>query len=446
VTALRRFFAAREEHGQALVLLAIVMMTLLFATGLAIDAGQLYSAKRTQQEAADSAAFAGAVNLYLGGDATTAVTAATADATLNGFTTTPAGTVYPNCTICVTISSPPTTGAFAGIASYVEVKIVQKVKTSLVPAEAIFNPVTARGVGGSSPQISPYAVVLLKSTGPCITLSSGGSLVVPNPDANTGGQVYANCSGTSITSSGGGTVVDALGVTTVGTEAASTVTGPLTQSAPVVRDPFAGWPKPTIGTIVNNTPGTPYTVPISACNAATPLTPGTYVGGIKNNQDCSGLGGKVYLGNGVFILKGGGFNQNANSGTITPVAGGAMVFNTHTNYPGPIGAGSCTGLVAQQGGGFSFTAMTTGTYAGMAYYQDAACTNAINIQSNGSFLFYGTVYAPSAPVLIQSSATMTVDAQLVVSEIQFQGGTSVNLTVNYHKSASAKTGLPSLTE
>ena len=61
-------------------------MALLFAVGLAIDAGQLYSAKRTIQEAADSAAFAGAVVLYQGGTSGQAIQAAKDDATRNGFT------------------------------------------------------------------------------------------------------------------------------------------------------------------------------------------------------------------------------------------------------------------------------------------------------------------------------------------------------------------------
>src|SRR5207245_534242 len=60
----RRFFGRDEEEGQALILFAILMLALLFAVGLAIDAGQLYTAKRTEQEAADAAAFAGAVVIY----------------------------------------------------------------------------------------------------------------------------------------------------------------------------------------------------------------------------------------------------------------------------------------------------------------------------------------------------------------------------------------------
>src|SRR5207253_1565106 len=86
MNAFRRFFGRDDgESGQAVVLFAIMMLALLFAVGLAIDAGQLYSAKRAQQEAADAAAFAGAVVLYQQGTVDQAVAAARTDALTNGY-------------------------------------------------------------------------------------------------------------------------------------------------------------------------------------------------------------------------------------------------------------------------------------------------------------------------------------------------------------------------
>jgi Flp pilus assembly protein TadG len=427
----RRVDRAGEE-GQAIVLLAISMMALLFAIGLAIDAGQLYSAKRTMQEAVDAAAFAGGVVLYQDPTRVTeAKAAAVADATLNGFTTGVNG-------VTVTAISPPQSGAFTGKVLYVEVTIKQQVKTALVPAQAALTWVTVRGVGGAAPALSPYAIVALKTTGPCITIASSGGISVPN-GPQLGGKLQANCTGTSIQFNGSGAITDALGVRTAGTVSIPSQvlpSGALTQNAGTIPDPFAGFPKPPIGTIVSTSP---YTVPITACTPLTPLTPGTYVGGITNTQACN-----VYLGNGVFILQGGGFSQNASSGNITTVAGGAMVFNTHSNYPAAIGSGTCGDITAQAGGGFDLTGLTTGLYAGMAYYQDSSCTNAISVASNGSFLFHGTVYAPAASVTLTSSASMTIDAQLVVNSLSFQS--SASLTVNYHLDQAAKSGLPTLVE
>src|SRR5260221_5472870 len=82
-----RFWRGREgEGGQAIILIAISFLALLMAVGLAIDAGQLFVARRTIQEAADAASYAGAVLRYQAGSVPAARLAAVADAKRNGFT------------------------------------------------------------------------------------------------------------------------------------------------------------------------------------------------------------------------------------------------------------------------------------------------------------------------------------------------------------------------
>src|SRR2546430_17703015 len=56
---------------------------------------------------------------------------------------------------------PPVTGAYLGNIKLVEVQIQRQVKTSLVPAEAAFNPVRARGVAGPEPLNNGYAIMAL---------------------------------------------------------------------------------------------------------------------------------------------------------------------------------------------------------------------------------------------------------------------------------------------
>lgn len=55
----------KNEHGQAIVILAIALVVLLLFAALAIDAGNAYTAKRAAQNAADAAAMAGARQLVL---------------------------------------------------------------------------------------------------------------------------------------------------------------------------------------------------------------------------------------------------------------------------------------------------------------------------------------------------------------------------------------------
>jgi hypothetical protein len=425
-----RYFGRAGEEGQAIVLIAICMMAMLFAIGLAIDSGTLFVAKRTMQEAADSAAFAGGVVLYQDPTRVTeAKAAAVADATLNGFTHGVNG-------VTVVVNSPPLSGAFQ-TSLYVEVLISQSVKTALVPAEASFNQVSVRGVGGAAPATSPYAVVLLKTAGPCLTISSSTAIDIQS-GTNLGGILQANCTGVSIVT-GGVTITDKKGVNTVGTvdmpAYISTAPATLTQNAPLVPDPFAGFPKPPIGTIVSNST---YNATTANCTAATALQPGTYIGGISDSVGCT-----VLMAPGVYILKGGGFNLNSGN-SVASMAGGVFIFNTHSNYPAAKGAGTCGAFQTQSSGGFDITAMTTGQYKGMAYYQDINCTNSLVVQSSGSFNFHGTLYAPSALLDIQSSGSMTIDAQLVVSKINFQS--SGTLIVKYHTDSSAQSGLPTLVE
>ncbi len=49
----------KDQHGQAMVLAAFALIALIAITGLAIDGGRLYQARRQSQNAADAAALAG---------------------------------------------------------------------------------------------------------------------------------------------------------------------------------------------------------------------------------------------------------------------------------------------------------------------------------------------------------------------------------------------------
>src|SRR5439155_270261 len=123
------------EEGQALILFAILMLALLFAVGLAIDAGQLYTAKRTEQEAADAAAFAGAVVIYQSASPcnatcqSAAIAAARTDAATNGYGSGACAPSTPGvCTDAATattveVNYPPLSGAYVGNMKHVEVII-----------------------------------------------------------------------------------------------------------------------------------------------------------------------------------------------------------------------------------------------------------------------------------------------------------------------------------
>lgn len=103
----------RAESGQAIVLIAMVMVVLIAALGLAIDGGGLFFLWRNAQNAGDAAVLAAAYARCTGGDITTAGLQA---ALANGFNNDGvSNTVY--------INNPPADGEGAGNSNYVQVKI-----------------------------------------------------------------------------------------------------------------------------------------------------------------------------------------------------------------------------------------------------------------------------------------------------------------------------------
>lgn len=103
----------REEHGQSIVLIALLMIGMIAMLGLVLDGGNAYVQRRRMQNVADAAAFAGgralALQLAAGSnDQTPIQTAVNAYATYNGGSTSTGG-------LQVTYLNPTggTTGAFS---------------------------------------------------------------------------------------------------------------------------------------------------------------------------------------------------------------------------------------------------------------------------------------------------------------------------------------------
>lgn len=75
----------REESGQAIVLIALIVVILLGFTGLAVDGGRLFLMQRDAQNAADTASNAGAYARCTGGSLDSMTAAAENAAQIDGF-------------------------------------------------------------------------------------------------------------------------------------------------------------------------------------------------------------------------------------------------------------------------------------------------------------------------------------------------------------------------
>jgi Flp pilus assembly protein TadG len=430
-----------DEEGQAVVLFAIMMLALLFAVGLAIDAGQLFTAKRTEQEAADAAAFAGAVVLYQKGTGSQAVAAARTDAITNGYSSggcalTAQGPCFDAATqTTVTVNWPPISGAYLGNVNHIEVEITRQVKTSLVPAEAAFNPVRARGVAGAENLNSGYAVMALDRGNTDRGWWSGSNAEV---DINGGGILVNSRSGSAAENdvcppTSDFSVEPPYTLDVVG--AATGCWGTLTPPVPVnaghspVADPFAGFPKPSV------TGMTVYTSLPSPVGGVTTLNPGVYKVKIKGaGTDTFVMNPGIYIVEAGFDTSGNGFVSGSN----------VFFYNTYTTYPAsPGGSPDCSDVSLTGNGTIDLTAMTTGTYANLLFYQDPACANDFEIGGNGNFTGTGSLYLPSALFMLDGNNATLNGSQLVARQVEIQEG---NLVINYDPNNTAQPILPRLAE
>jgi hypothetical protein len=438
MNGMRRFFT-RDEEGQALVLGAIMFLTMLFAVGLAVDAGQLYVAKRTEQEAADAAAFAGAIVLYQGGvqpptsaTVTAAKAAARAVATQNGYTDD--GGVGD---MIVIVNSPPTSGLYNGDANHVEVIITHKVRTSLVPAQAAFNPVRARGVAGAESFNNGYALMALDQT--CTSAAMSFS---PNENVhlNGGGALVNSCSASAISGVSSGQdfqispstySVDVVGGVSGSFPAGITVN---TGIAPV-PDPFAGYPKPPV--------------------TGLPVNP-AIVGGTAYQGVYTGTLGGVALCGGIYILKGGGMDGDVTQkltgtdpNTGLACDGKSFIFNTMSNYPAA--GGTCTGVGRSGNHPLTLRPMTGPflptdrryNYVNFQFYQDPACTQSFSLGGNQDFDAGGTIYVPNATLSLNGNPATLTGGQLIAKRLDVQNG---NLNITYSANNTAQPLLPRLAE
>ena len=429
---MRRFFMGDEE-GQALVFGALMFLTMLFFVGLAIDAGQLYVAKRTEQEAADAASFAGAVVLYQGGvqppsavTVTAAILAAKNVAAQNGYVDD-----LGVGNMVVTVNSPPTSGTYNGDPNHVEVTITHKVKTSLVPAQAAFNPVRARGVAGAESFNNGYALMALDQS-----CTDGSLALSPNEDIhlNGGGALINSCSASAV--NGADPSQDfTITPSTLSVDVVGGVAGSFPGSIHVntgiapVPDPFAGvYAKPS-------TSGLPVDPPFVSGVAYA----GVYTSTLNGVNLCGG----------IYILKGNGMDgdigrQTTGTDPYTGLAcnGRSFIFNTMSNYP--LAGGTCDSLGRNGNHPIVLMPMTTGQYANFGIWQDAACTATMQIGGSANAVDAGgTVYLPSATVHMNGNPAPITGGQLIAKNLDIQNG---NLNITYSANTTAQPVVPRLAE
>jgi hypothetical protein len=393
----------------------VVCTVVLFAcVGLTIDVGYLQMVKSRMQTAADAAAVGATQERRQNGSAHV-VDAAKSDAALNGFTD-------GQNSVVVTVNSPPASGYYTADTSSVEVLISQNVGALFMSA-----------LGFSSVKVSARSVA---------RLGSGSNRIYALDPAASG----------AFTIAGGATLTVSCGIMVASSHASAMIAnGGAHLTAASIN--VAGGYQPGGGVVVTPTPTThvtpesdplAYLVPPavggctqtgwSASNASTKaIVPGVFCGGITING-----GSTVTMSPGTYILLGGGLNVSNGA----KLSGSGVTFFVTSNGTYPYGPVNLAGGTTIQ-----LSAPTTGTYAGILFYQDPSIASpAASSFSNGTTVtFDGALYFPTSALAYSGGASANYTI-LVAKTVSFSNGTTVNSNYAVLPGGSPVKGNASLSE
>ncbi len=196
-----------------------------------------------------------------------------------------------------------------------------------------------------------------------------------------------------------------------------------------IPDPFAGFPKPA-------TTGLPVCNSLAACqDAFGNQNPGIYTVNFGGNGNSD-----MTMNPGIYILK-----RGMDTGGNNAITGNnVFIYNTYSTYPAAPGVSpNCQEINLQGNAASTLSAQTTGTWANLLVYQDPACSTAMRIGGNGTFIGTGSVYIPSAEFTFEGNPSTLNGSQLIARTVNIQNG---NITINYNPVNTAQPILPRLAE
>jgi hypothetical protein len=198
-----------------------------------------------------------------------------------------------------------------------------------------------------------------------------------------------------------------------------------------VTDPLASLPAPSFSgcqhLLGNGATSSATNYSLGNGNTAT-MGPGVYCGGIS-----VGGAATLTLNAGTYIMNGGGFNIS-NSGIVNATAG-VFIYNTAT-------AGQTAGAVSINGSAtVNLVAPNSGTYQGIAFFQDRTLATAANIGNSGTGNITGTYYFPDAAFNFTGATASATTAAFVASTITITGSSTLSNDVTGKLTGLAKTSV-----
>ena len=408
----------KDERGAVLAFfVAIPVVAGTVAVG--VETGQLYRTKRQMQGAADAAALAGTVDKMNGGTGFTAT--ALYEAQRNGFQNGVNG-------VTVTAVSPPTSGAYAGNSSAVEVSITKtnnKYSLATVLSSTLGNAfsMSSRSVAASTTNTTYQNQTVTTTTS---TSTLDGCLVALTTAAEQGVSftsfnnftsdcvIYSNGTSTGTTSSTASVYMANFNNATmksVYTRGSFTYTSynhvyltntAQTSQATAIVDPYASLPTPSPGACS-------YTNFNRSSTSSLTLSPGTYCGGLQISSI-----NNVYFTPGIYYVANGDLYitsvNNVTCPTCTANNGISFVLTQTTGNNSDIG-----GVRISSDNNITLNAPSASQtspplYAGVLFYQDRRATTGtmsstskiFTISSLNTVTLTGAIYFPNNRIDISS--------------------------------------------
>lgn len=413
----------RKQRGFVLIVTALSIITLVAFVGLVFDTGYLAWVRERAQTAADSAVMGAMLDLKSGNSLSTATTDGQTDASTNGF-------VNGTNNTTVQINNPPVYGTYAGNSAYVEAVVKKQVPNLFMTI-----------LGQNNTWVGARAtarVTASGSTAGCVyALDGTASRALSLAGSNT---ITFNCSAFSESNSSsayyseGSITLDLSHTAKVGVvgsyqmnsgtyikdDSTNTNETPVTVSSP--GDPFATLAAPSTSTIVGAAPSY---YDMNAKPANNTVQPGVYCGGLKFGNT---NGTTFKMAAGTYVMAGGGFVLG--SLAVIDATAGVMIYNTASTGYSCASSYSFSPINIDGQATFNINAPTTGTYAGIAIYQDRSITSSSQNQivSQTSSVINGALYFPHSP-LLWSGSNVTSGYLIIVADTITINGNS-GLTVN----------------
>jgi len=411
---------ATRTDGTVVVLFALFGTLLLGTLGFAIDAGQLFYAKRQLQSAADAAALAGALEIQQCGGtlACSAMQTAASQAVVeNNF---PTPTVYTQCDtsansqtgMTLVVDNGPcalgTSDPNHGSSNYVEVTATVQQKTmfwGLLGIPHLKLGARAEATVGSS----NVCLVILDPSGSQALLFNGGATI----SASCGIDVDSSSSNAFVYDGGSltATTLNVVGGDLIN-GGGSGLNATVKTGASALPDPLSSLPAPSIGACGTSTSspytGASYGLTLNSGNST--LNPGVYCGGITLNS-----GANATLNPGLYII-----NGPVIVGSGDTVTGSGVTIYFESSSWTSNGAAS-----------MNLTAPTTGTYAGILFFEARGDTSTFILDSNTSSKCQGTFYLPSAQLTMNGGSNLGVYALFDVYDLIVNSGTNLTVGTDY---------------